>query len=494
MSDEHAHDVMSCAGHPIVRTPSLDRLAAAGCRFDAAYTPSPICIPARASLATGLHAFEHRCWSSAQAYTGRPRSWMHRASAAGYRVESIGKLHFRSADNDHGFAREHLPMYVANDGDGWPQALLRDPLPDYPQAFEYAADLGPGSSAYAAYDRDIAACAVDWLSAAPAEPWALFVSFVSPHYPLVSPPEFFEPYRDAEVPPRVPVSGSHPVIEEMRRFWDYDRHFADDAQRDLATRNYLGLVSFLDHNVGLVLGALERSGQRSNTVVIYTSDHGDMLGSHGFWAKSVMYEGSAAVPLMLAEPCSQPSVNPTPVSLIDVAATIEHCLGINGVSTRGLDTSGADRAGGTGSAAAEPKPWQARALQGFVAAPEPQRPVLSEYHDGGAPTGISMIRCGAHKYIHYANGSRPQLFDLGSDPAEQHDLVLDPSPLGAETVGALRRRLERQLRAVVDPEAADKQAGADKQRLLASLGGRDRVLQMAGFDHTPAPGSRTQPA
>jgi len=517
MSDEHAHDAMGCAGHQAVRTPNLDRLAARGLRFGAAYTPSPICIPARASLATGLHTFEHRCWSSAQAYTGSPESWMQRASAAGCLVESIGKLHFRSGDDDHGFAREHLPMYVANDGNGWAQGLLRDPLPDYPEAAGYAQDLGPGSSAYTAYDRDIAACAEDWLAHAPEQPWVLFVSFVSPHYPLVAPPEFYEHYRGAEVPSRIPVTESHPVLDEMRRFWGYDRYFADDAQRDLAARNYWGLVSFLDHNVGLVLDALDRSGQASDTVVIYTSDHGDMLGGHGFWAKSVMYEGSAAVPLILADPRSsqsslsaprptpdmsssspqsgqspqsapsrRPSVNPTPASLIDIAPTIEQYLGI-GIG--GCDTAAA-------------RPWQARALQGFVTAPEPLRPVLSEYHDGGSPTGIFMIRCGAHKYVRYADGTRPQLFDLGADPTEQHDLMLDPgrrskdssdSSDRSETVAALAGRLERLLRDIVDPEAADEAASADKQAVLAGLGGREQVMQMARFDHTPAPGSTPPP-
>ncbi len=490
MSDEHAHHALGCAGHPTLRTPNLDRLAASGTRFGAAYTPSPICIPARASLATGLHVFEHRCWSSAQAYAGTPESWMHRASAAGRLVESIGKLHFRSAGNDHGFAREHLPMYVANDGEGWPHGLLRDPLPDYPQAHEYAEDLGPGRSAYTAYDADVAARAAEWLESPPADRWVLFVSFVSPHYPLVSPPEFFEPYRDAPVPPRVPVRRPHPVLEEMRRFWAYDRCFADDARRDLATRNYWGLVSFLDHNVGLVLDALDRSGQGDRTAVIYTSDHGDMLGDHGFWAKSVMYDGSAAVPLILSEPGSRaqtaaqtaqaaPSVNPTPVSLIDIAATIEQYLGI------GQQTAG--QAGRPEAASVVSQPWQARPLQGFAAAPEPQRPVLSEYHDGGSPTAAFMIRCGAHKYVHYADGSRPQLFDLGDDPTEQHDLVLDAGRHSADEVNALTGRLEGLLRSIVDPEAADRAATADKQALVASLGGREQVMQMTGFDHTPAP-------
>ena len=127
-SDEHARSALGCYGHPIVQTPNLDRLAARGTRFTRAYTPSPICISARASLATGLPVFEHRCWSSAEPYHGQVESWMHRLRAQGHQVDSIGKLHFRSGEDDNGFGQEILPMYLANEGRGWPQGLVRRPL------------------------------------------------------------------------------------------------------------------------------------------------------------------------------------------------------------------------------------------------------------------------------------------------------------------------------------------------------------------------------
>jgi choline-sulfatase len=130
-SDEHARAALGCYGHPVAQTPTLDALAARGVRFTRAYTPSPICIPARASLATGLNVHETRCWSSAEPYHGQIESWMHRLRDRGHPVTSIGKLHFRSGDDDHGFDEEIEPMYLANDGLGWPQGLLRDPLPTY---------------------------------------------------------------------------------------------------------------------------------------------------------------------------------------------------------------------------------------------------------------------------------------------------------------------------------------------------------------------------
>ena len=122
-SDEHRYDAMGCAGHSLVKTPHLDRLASDGTRFTRAYTPSPICVPARASLATGQYVHKNRCWSNAQAYQGEPVSWGHQLMRQGHRVDSIGKLHYRSNEYDNGFGEKILPMYI-RDGKGWIKGLF----------------------------------------------------------------------------------------------------------------------------------------------------------------------------------------------------------------------------------------------------------------------------------------------------------------------------------------------------------------------------------
>ncbi len=259
-------------------------------RFARAYTPSPICVPARASLATGTHVHETRCWSSAEPYCGQHESWMHRLRDRGHAVVSVGKLHFRSGNDDNGFSDEHLPMYLANDGKGWPQGLIRNPLPGFDEVAEMARDVGPGESTYTEYDRGITTEACGWLRRYPAaiksKPWALFVSFVSPHYPLTAPKAFFDLYAGCDIPAANAVGHNqkpnHPVLREMARFWDYDSHF-DPQTRELAKRAYYGLCSFLDDNIRQVLEALEDSGAARETLVIYLSDHGEMLGNHGFW-------------------------------------------------------------------------------------------------------------------------------------------------------------------------------------------------------------------
>lgn len=464
-SDEHSRSAVGCYDHPAVKTPTLDRLAARGTRFTQAYTPSPICIPARASLATGLNVFQNCCWSSAEPYYGQSEGWMHRLRGAGNDVVSIGKLHFRSGADDNGFCEEILPMYLANEGRGWPQGLLRQPLPDYADAKELALESGPGDSTYTEYDRKITTETCSWLkgrSSKPNTPWTLFASFVSPHYPLTCPQPFFDLYEGVDIPEPFAHSASdrpnHPVLLEMMKFWNYDDYF-DPQTRRLARRCYYGLCSFLDDNIRQVLGALEDSGQADNTIVLYISDHGEMLGNHGFWTKSVMFEDSVAVPMIIAGPGIGTGVNETPVSLIDVAATVEQVAGLS------------NRFGG--------QPSASRSLIDIAGASEPERIVLSEYHDGGSPTGSFMIRSGDWKYVYYAGGHAPQLFDLKRDPMELQDLGEAPEH------ASVRGTLHAALCEILDPEATNARAFRDQAKMMELYGGVEGVLAMQSFNHTP---------
>ena len=223
MSDEHSKRVLGAYGNEVIRTPHLDRLAAEGATFDAAYTNCPICVPARASFATGRHVHEIGNWDNGFPYTGEPRGWGHRLAMAGHRVESIGKLHYRSSDDDNGFTREILPLHVL-DGRGDIQGMLRRPPPLRPSTRQLAEDAGEGESTYLDYDRKIRDAACAWLEDAAArrddEPWTLFVSFVCPHFPLVAPPEFFSMYPLDQVPmPRLRDPEDfpdHPVLRKLR--------------------------------------------------------------------------------------------------------------------------------------------------------------------------------------------------------------------------------------------------------------------------------------
>lgn len=456
MSDEHRRDVMGCMGHPVVRTPHLDALAARGTVFTNAYTPSPICVPARAAVATGQYVHRTGHWDSAAPYAGDPASWMHRLAAAGWPVTAIGKLHFEGPG--HGFTEEILPMHVA--GGGWPLSLLRQDPPAFDAAAELADGVGPGESDYTRYDRAVTAAAERWLAdpARHAEPWAAMVSWVSPHYPLVAPAEFYQMYESGDIGAPVAHVPQHPELQEMARFWDYDRHFTSETARR-ARAAYFSLGSFLDRNIGRVLAALEEAGQRDDTLVIYVSDHGEMLGDHGFWTKSVMYEASAGAPMILAGP-GMPAGRRvgTAASLLDLAPTLAAAAGV----------------------APDPD-WPGTDLRLLAEAPDdPRRAVFSEYHDGGAATGCFMLRWDRWKYVAWA-GAAPQLLDIAADPDERHDRAGDPALASVLAEGA------RRLAQVCDAEAVSAAAFDDQRRRREARGGRQALLAAEAFNHTPVP-------
>src|SRR4051812_18024844 len=471
LSDEHNERVLGCYGHSMIRTPNLDTLAARGTRFTNAYTNCPICVPARASFATGQYVHQHGCWDNAIAYNGQVPAWGHRLMAQGHRVTSIGKLHYLDSDaKRNGFDEEILPLHIVN-GVGDLLGLIRDELPRRAGSAKLGPEAGPGESEYTQYDRAIADATAQWLRQAAAQrserPWALYVGFVSPHFPLIAPPEFYAMYPEDSVPwpdmydaderPR------HPFIDAMRKCLCFDEPFdAPMVRRAIAA--YMGLVTFLDHNVGTILRALEETGLAENTRVVYTTDHGDNLGTRGLWGKSTMYEESAGIPLIMAgADVPVNNVCDTPVSLVDGFQTFVHALG------------------------ARPNPADATLpghslldiAQGFV----PRRTGLSEYHAAGAISGSYMIRHRQYKYIHYV-GLPPMLFDLERDPCERNDLGRNPA------YAAIVRECEAQLRAIVDPDAADAAARADQRAHIDKHGGVDAILKRGTFRYSPPPGAK----
>ena len=304
LSDEHNRDVLGCYGDEIVKTPHLDALARRGVRFSSAYTNSPVCVSARASLATGRYPHQIGAWDSTMPHDGSIKGWAARLVDAGHEVVSIGKLHYRSTEDPNGFSEEVLPMHVHN-GTGWLSSLLRDPPVPLEGADDMAGSIGAGETRYTEYDRRITQSACNWIADAAgrnhAKPWVLYVGLVAPHFPLIAPEAFYDLYSDEEMtPPRQYAEEErprHPVLDAMRRWSNYDDYFDPEKAR-IARRAYYGLCSFLDDNVGQILGAVEKAGLGSTTRVIYTSDHGDNIGHRGLWGKSVMYEDSVAVPLL----------------------------------------------------------------------------------------------------------------------------------------------------------------------------------------------------
>jgi choline-sulfatase len=280
------------------------------------------------------------------------------------------------------------------------------------------------------------------------------------------PQEYFDLYPPETVPlPRcgTPLMWSdHPAMRWKRHMQAIEEPFGEPTLRR-AIAAYYGMVTFLDEQVGRVLRALEAAGLAESTRVIYSTDHGEMLGEHGLWWKSVMFEGSAGIPLIMAGPgVPAGRTVSTPVSLIDAFPTIVESVGIP-PSPEDADLPGASL------------------LEVANRADDPTRTVFAEYHASHSSTAYFLLRRGPYKYVHYV-GYPAQLFDLSTDPDEARDLIDDPAHAG------IAAGFERELRAICDPEAIDAAARADQQRRIDEAGGLEAVLSGgAKFNYTPAP-------
>ncbi|MEM8915956.1 MAG: sulfatase-like hydrolase/transferase, partial [Pseudomonadota bacterium] len=289
-----------------------------------------------------------------------------------------------------------------------------------------------------------------------------FVSFVMPHFPLIAPEPYYRQYEGydlaalrtgLDVPP-----ASHPTLDRMRSYFDYDAHF-DDQKRAVALRAYFGMVSRLDELIGTLVSTVAETGFGSSTRIIYSSDHGDCLGNRGLWGKSVMYDDAARVPMVLAGAgVPEGWTVETPVSLVDIAPTMHHLFG---VPTDGMGLRG-------------------RSLIELANGANTDRVAFSEYHAAGSDTGQFMIRKERWKYVRYV-GAPPQLFDIGTDPQERNDLGQSPGH------AAIRQELDGVLSDICSPEEVNAQAFADQSALIAAHGGPTGIEQSADIPFTPAP-------
>jgi choline-sulfatase len=466
MSDEHDPRWMGCSGNALVQTPNLDRLAARGTRFTDAYTACPICVPARAAFATGKYIHQIGYWDNADPYDGRIPSWHHRLREGNHRVVSVGKLHFRSTDDDNGFSEEIVPMNVF-EGKGDLYGLLRgDDMPARADGSKLAGLAGPGESEYTWYDREIASRAQIWLREEArrdaSRPWVLFVSFVAPHFPLTAPPHWYYryPFERIPMPKLYREKNIHPHVTDQGENTGYDRHFADEAAVKRARAGYFGLISSLDENIGHLLNALRDTGLESSTRILYTSDHGDNMGARGLWGKQVLYEEAAKVPMILAGPgVPAGAVRREPVSHVDVYPTVMQCVGEPAPEASGVSLFG--RIG--------------------------ERTVLSEYHASSSRAGEYMIRNGKWKYVYFVRyPEQPQLFDLEADPEELRDLGTDPA------YSAHRSLCHQKLLTLLDPVEVDRRAKRRQAELVAANGGREAVIRRGSFAYSPPPGFKAE--
>lgn len=468
-SDQHTRRPLGCLGHPLIKTPHLDRLAERGTLFRQAYCNGPICVPSRGSLATGRFVHDLAVWDNCTPYYGQQPSWGHRLMEQGHKVVSIGKLHYRDTADPNGFEEEIVPMHII-EGVGMLFTICRNPLPVSKKFAWLVENAGAGDSTYLQYDHDITTRAIAWLKEeAPKhteKPWVLFVSLVCPHPPWVAPEQFYQmyPLADIHLPLayRLEERPMHSGLEDYRHFFGVQGTF-DEATLRKVTAAYYGMISYLDDNIGKLLTALEASGLAQNTTVLYASDHGESMGEKGMFSKCNMYEESVGIPMILAGPGLPFGKEvDTPVQLLDVFPTI---LETTGVSPKDEDQE-----------------LPGTSLVALAEGDQPERVILSEQHSAGAKSAVFMIRKGDWKYVHYVEGYQPQLFNLANDPLELTDLAELPEHATnlADCEGALRNLL--------NPEEVDQQAKADQAKKLAQGGGVEAIVAKGSPGYTPVPG------
>lgn len=456
-SDQHSKRMLGCYGNEKVKTPNLDALAQRGVCFDRAYCNSPICVPSRAAMATGNYASRNRYWDNAHAFAGEVKSWGCRLEEAGYHVTTIGKLHYKNDSPETGFVDQRIPLNI-KDGVGDVYGAIRDKEITRYQFRNAILEAREGESDYTRYDREVAKRSAAFLKTEgknSEKPFALFVGFVTPHFPLIAPKEYADLYREDDSV-RVPIQFEkeqwphHPLIDDYRRYCGTEDLTREQAYHGIKT--YYGLCSFMDAQAGVVLDALREAGLEENTRVIYSADHGDTMGDHGVYFKSTMYEGSAGIPMIVSgSDIPKGKRSDTCVSLVDIYPSALECLGVEETE--------------------EEKMLPGTSVWKFAKGEDdPERTAFSEYYSQGIYTAMFMLRKGKYKYVHYV-GERPQLYDLEADPEERYDLA---GETGYENV---LEEMYQELRKEADPERLEADSKAAQRKLLEAHGGKEEFLR-----------------
>jgi arylsulfatase A-like enzyme len=437
MDDQHRFDFLGAAGADFLNTPNLDRLAERGVRFTQCATNCPVCAPARISLATGQMPFRVGSLDNSSFLPASATTYYQRLRDHGYRVGCVGKLDLAKPDSYNGRYGDRPVCYTygfthPEECEG-KQHAGTSPTPIGPYTHmlherglletfhnDYKKRGAKGGFAHNSYDSPLPADAfedgyigrrsAEWIDNIPDDfPWHFFASFVGPHNPYDPPTEYAERYRDAEMPPAIPICEQDKPDSLVVK-----RRPATPEQITHIRRQYCAAIELIDDQVGMMLDALERRGMMDNTIIVFTSDHGDMLGDHGAFTKSVPYEASIRVPLILAGPgIDGGRVSDALVELFDVNPTLCELAGLH--PQEGIDA------------------------QSLV-------PILNGDRDEHRTETFSEIRhfrclrTREHKLVMNV-GEFTELYDLQNDPEERCNIA-DQNP---EIVAALRSRMQERI-------------------------------------------------
>ena len=402
-----------------LHAPHLKALAARSVRFANSYTASPLCAPARASFMSGQMPSRTGVYDNAAEFVSSIPTYAHHLRRAGYQTSLSGKMHFVGPDQLHGF-EERLTTDIYPADFGW--------TPDYRKPGEridwWYHNMGSVTGAGVAettnqleYDDDVAHQARqklrDLARGSDPRPWCLTVSFSHPHDPYVARQKYWDLYANCQMlAPQTPALAYDSHDAHSRRIFDScDWRNFNITETDIARsrRAYFANISYLDEQIGDLLAILAATGQTEDTVIVFCSDHGDMLGERGLWFKMSFFEGSARVPLMIAAPALRPALVNEPVSNVDILPTL--------CALAGIDMGAI-------------MPWtDGESLIPVARGASRSRPVSLEYAAEGSHAPLVSIRAGVYKFTH-CDLDPPQLFDLARDPEERTNLAEDKAQAG----------------------------------------------------------------
>ncbi len=458
--DQWRGDCLSIAGHPVVHTPYLDQLALGGARFSRAYTACPSCIPARAALMTGLSQRSH---GRVGYKDGVP--WDYETTLAGeftrhgYQTQAIGKMHVYPERTQLGFQhvilhdgylhyarRRERDLGLIDDYIPWLREQLRRPDADY-------FDDGVNCNSVVARPWDkpeyvhptnyVVTQAIDFLRRRdPRKPFFLYLSFHRPHPPYDPPAWAFQQYLDAPMPDP-PVGDWVDLYAPLAQPFDPQSPVGEINPRVLrrARAGYYGHMTHIDHQLNRFFEVLHEFRQRERSYVCFTSDHGELMGDHHLFRKSLPYEGSARIPMLLKGPpgseIERGVVSDAVVELRDVMPTLLDCAGLpipdslDGMSLLPLARGASGgRLGGDSSISTQ------HSALGW-------RPHLHGEHTTLGQS-VHWVTDGREKYVWLSGSGHEQLFDLDADPQERHDLA--PDRAAADRLARWRRVLVDELR------------------------------------------------
>lgn len=436
-TDQQRYDTIGALGNPWIRTPNIDRLCREGVAFSHTYCQSAICSPSRASFLTGLYPSAtgvNRNGLPEMPRLPRVRLITHRLAERGYACGLVGKLHLASAwrgqeqRTDDGYAfwqYSHSPYQGSVETNcylAWLQSRGVDPRDVFVQApdgryLSYLPDVDPKLH----QTTWCADQAIDYVKSRSASPWLLSVNFFDPHPPFDAPDSCASRCQQRGLPP--PLFEPSDLLQQERLVGAYfqGKPCEPGAREQQQKASYYGMIELVDEQVGRILDALEATGQRERTIVIFMSDHGEMLGDHGLTQKGCrFYEGLVRVPLIISWPghFQRGVVSDALVELTDLAPTLAEVAGVDLEWTHGRSLIPLL----TGKASSAEHRQFVRAE--YFDALNMHAPEAPELHH---PCWATMYRDARHKLVVYHNLGEGELYDLSRDPGEFRNLWHDPA-------------------------------------------------------------------